>query len=126
MDSVGVFGVVGVGECVEECGVAGCAADVFGWAGAAAVDTAWVAHCGLGGGERGDGQGVVPVVAEVVDVVGFLPDLEELGEGDGLLVVGTVAEVPGGVPVRVGDAVAGVVDGELVQVGASPTPLLPG
>src|SRR5215218_3758643 len=65
---VAVLGIVGVGDDVEEIGVAVDAADILGRPGARALDAAGRARGGVEGEEPLELDDVLPVVAEVIDV----------------------------------------------------------
>src|ERR1019366_9338074 len=57
------------GHGVEELLEARDAADILGRGTASAVDEAGIVECGIGGGDRLDGDSALPVVAEVVGVL---------------------------------------------------------
>ena len=63
-----VLGIFGVGDDVEEVGVAVDAADVLGRSGAGAIDAAGGARFRIEGAEPLEFDGVLPVVAKVVDI----------------------------------------------------------
>ena len=65
---VAVLGIVGVGDDVEELGVAMDAANILGRSGAGAVDAAGGARRRVEGKEAFELDDVFPVVAEIVDV----------------------------------------------------------
>ena len=63
-----VLRIFGVGDDVEEVGVAVDAADILGWSRAGAVDSAGGARLWIEGEEPLEFDDVLPVVAKVVDI----------------------------------------------------------
>jgi len=65
---IAVLGIVGVGDDVEEAGIAADAADILGWTSTPAPDAARTARRRVEGEEPLELDDVLPVVAEVIDV----------------------------------------------------------
>src|SRR5215213_9557664 len=118
---VAVLGIAGVGDDVEEVGVAVDAADILGRPGAGAVDAAGGARRRVEGEQPLELDDMLPVVAEVVDV----QEAEalaavEVEEADLALVeaAGVVLELG---LADLGITVGQAADTELVQVRIPPT-----
>ena len=115
LGEVRVLGIVGIGHCPHELGIARNAAAVFGRRCAGPSDTQRQCHQRIGGVSLLDRDAVIPVVAEVVDVV--QRRLAQCGRQPRAL----ARDRAGAVVHRIGCAVALAVAGdELVQVRVAP------
>ena len=93
------------------------AADVLGRAGPGGLQQPWIGHAWGGLVDPLDPDTVVPVIAEVVDILDGLGAgaVEQLFQGHLLRIHGAVVE-----PVRVGHAPTGIAHPELVEMGVGP------
>jgi len=69
----GVVRVVGIGGGVERLVEAGDAAAILGRRVALAGDVTWVGEIGVAGPDIGDGEAMLPAIAEVVEVIDHCP-----------------------------------------------------
>ena len=61
-----VLGMAGIGDDLEEVGIAGSTPDVLGWTGSGASDAGSGAGCGIDGDQAFEGDVVLPVVTKIV------------------------------------------------------------
>ena len=77
--------MAGIGDDLEEIGIAGSTADVLGWADSGAGDTGSGAGCGIDGDQAFEGDVVLPVVTKIVQVeeawIGYATEVAEPNRG---------------------------------------------
>jgi hypothetical protein len=80
-----MFGVTGIGDGLKEVRVTGGAADILGWTGSGAGDAGSDARRGIDGDQALEGDAVLPVVTEIVEVeealIGHAAEVAEPNRG---------------------------------------------
>jgi hypothetical protein len=68
LEPLGMFQVVRISDCIEELVVSPGASDILGWAASGCVNQARIRHAWEGISDALDADGMLPAIAEVVEV----------------------------------------------------------